>query len=163
MENWKKYIDNKFIPKEQFTFTTEDISNTLTIKHIATGTSISFIWPSEDWKQINDIHYYNDKTKGWSGEYNGDISFNDENIKLVDNFLAPVFEMGWVSKDIFIFGRHWKSKVYFNLNMTGQPFHYYSSDLGCLSVILFPLFALIAFIFGRKEIVYVDPFKKYNN
>lgn len=160
MENWKIYIDNKFIPKEEFTFTTEDISNTLIIKHNETRTYISFIWPSDDWKKINDIQYYNDNTKGWSGEYNGDIEFSEENIIRVDNYLAPVFETGWSSKDIFIFGGHWKSIVYFNLNMTGQPFHYYSSDLGCLSVILFPLFALIAFILGQKKIVYVAPFRK---
>lgn len=161
MDNWKDYIDKKFVPADQFSFETEKDSPSLTVKHNKTGTSFYFFWPTEDWKEISDIQYHNPRTKGWSGEYNRVSKFNDEEVKILDSFLAPAFETGWVSSDIYLFDKHWKSKVYFNPDKTGTPFQYFSSELGCLSFILFPIFWLLAFLFGSTKTVTIDPVKKH--
>lgn len=158
MDNWRDYIDFKFTPKEEFTFKIE-YANTISIKHIKTGTTFTFWAETQDWYNLADVQYYNDKAIGFSGEFNEVLPFKPEKIIHVDNFLKPAFETGWVSKDIFLFEKHWKSKVYFNPNMRGKGFHYYSSRLGCLSIILFPLFSIFAFFFGQKKVVIISPVK----
>lgn len=157
MKNWREYIDQKFQPTSDFTFKSEDVSNTLTITHIASETNVSFIWPRDNWTGLADIQFYNPKTRGWSGEYWGELDFSEENIKAVDSFLDPVFKDGWTSIDTYIGGNHWKSKVYRNLQMTGTPFTYYSSETGCLATIFFPITWTIATLFGKKEKVLIQP------
>jgi len=161
MNNWKDYIDHKFDPTDEFIFTTEADSTSLTIKHKKTGTTFYFYWPTEDWLEISDIQYRNDKTMGWSGEYNRDCKFSNEEVKFLDGFLYPAFESGWMSKDIYLFNKHWKSQIYFNHDKSGLSFSYFSSALGCLSFILFPVSWLLELLFGYAKTVTIDPVNKY--
>lgn len=161
MDNWKDYIDKKIIPADQFSFDTDSSDMTIIVTHKMTGTQFYFYGLANDPKELHDIQYHNNKTRGWSGEYQGPILFSTDEAKHVDNFLNPAFETGWVSQDTFLFGKHWKSKVYFNLNKTGTPFGYFSSELGCLSFIMFPIFWLLALLFGSTKTVIIDPVKKY--
>lgn len=126
---------------------------------------MSFIWPDDQWKKVSDIQYWNKKTEGWSGEF-GDVQFNEENKKKVDEFLDSVFETGWSSKDIYLFGKHYKSIVYDRPNLKGNTFTYWSSNYGCLAFILFPIFIIIGLlirlrILGRTEKVEIEPIRKY--
>ena len=161
VDNWKDYINTKFTPVEDFNFETEDISNTLRISHKGTGTYFAFIWPSEDWKTFSDLQFYNDKTDGWSGEFGSAGEFSEKEIEQVEKFLEPAFKTGWASKDVYAFGKHWKSEVYWNQDMNGTKFHYYSSDLGCVSVFLLPVSPLLT-LFGQNRVVKVDSVEKYN-
>jgi hypothetical protein len=124
---------------------------------------VSFIWPDDDWKKVSDIQYWNKKTEGWSGEF-GDVKFNEENKAKVDKFLDSVFETGWSSKDIYLFGKHYKSIVFDRPNLKGHKFTYWSSNYGCLALILFPIFLIIgllirARILGRIEQVEIEAIK----
>ncbi|MBX3164090.1 MAG: hypothetical protein KF900_06375 [Bacteroidetes bacterium] len=161
MDNWKDYIENKFVPKDLFTFTIDECDMTMTVTHKQSGTRFDFYFDGSDWTTLYDVHFSNDNTKGWSGEYQGSIKFSLNEVKIIDNYLSPAFDTGWVSKDIFLFDKHWKSKVYFNLDKTGAPFVYFSSELGCLSLILFPVFWTLGLLFGTTKTVTIYPVKKY--
>jgi len=160
--NWKDYIDKKFIPTVDFEFVTDKDSSSLTIKHKRTGTSVFFLWPTDSWDKIEDIQFFNDKTKGWSGE-NGPFEFNETGILKVDNLLEPVFNTGWTSRDIFLFGHHFKSIVHFDKDKKGIGFHYYSSDMGCVSILLFPILTILAGLkrlTGMTDIKNIEPINK---
>ena len=161
MGNWKDYIENKFVPKDHFTFKTDEWSMTTTVTHKQSGTRFDFYFDGNDWSTLHDVHFSNNKAEGWSGEYQGSIKFSSDEVKKMDNYLLPAIDTGWVSKDIFLFGKHWKSKVYFNLDRTGTPFVYFSSELGCLSLILFPVFWTLGLLFGTTKTVSINPIKKY--
>lgn len=161
MENWKDYIDQKFQPKQDFDFKTEEDSNTLTVTHLLSGTSFIFFWPSHDWSEIHDVQFHNNQTEGWSGEYNGHLPFSPENTQKVDVFLNPAIETGWMSKDVYLFGKHFTSVVSFNGKPTRNKFRYYSSNLGCLSFILLPIFQLLASTIGKAVTVSIRPVSCY--
>ena len=134
------------------------------LKHIRTGTIVSFIWPDDEWKKVADIQYWNKNTEGWSGEF-GDVEFNEENKEKVDEFLDSVFETGWSSKDIYLFGKHYKSIVFDRPNLKGHKFTYWSSNFGCLALILFPIFLIIGLlirigILGRIETIEIEAINK---
>ena len=97
MDNWKEYIECKFQPKDQFTFvenTGKDKSmQYFSVTHKLTGTSFWFYDPSEDWTMLGDIHFYNEHTQGWSGEFRP-IKVEDNNEVLVDKFLELPFNIG---------------------------------------------------------------------
>ena len=159
MTNWKDYIDNKFIPTSDFVFTPDKDSTSLTIKHNRTGTSVFFLWPTDNWDKIEDVQFFNDKTRGWSGE-NGSFDFSDKDRDRIEKLLEPVFKTGWLSRDIYLFGHHFKSIVHFDNKAKGLGFHYYSSDLGCASIILFPILTILAGlirIMGLTERKFIEP------
>lgn len=164
IENWKEYIDQKFQPLEDFEIKEQEDSSTIDLKHIRTGTIVSFIWPDDEWKRVSDIQYWNKKTQGWSGEF-GDVEFNEENRKKVDKFLDSVFETGWSSKDIYLFGKHYKSIVFDQPNFEGHKFTFWSSYFGCLTLIFFPLFLVFGLlirigILGKVKKIEIQPIKK---
>lgn len=162
MENnfWNEYLKLKF-SSSQFTEVTDDMPISLRFKHKPTGTSFIFYWGPQG--ELVDVQYYNDNTDGWSGE-SGSFEQTDKKVcEFLDVFLNPAFETGWVSKDTYLFGVHWKSKVYFNPEMKGQPFHYYSSRLGCGSIIFFPLFSILAPLIGKTKTIHIEPVQKYSD
>ena len=134
------------------------------IRHIATGTVVNFICPDDNWKKVADIQYWNKRTEGCSGEL-GDVEFNQDNKNAVDQFLNSVFETGWSSKDIYLFGKHYKSIVFDQPNLKGNKFTYWSSNYGCLALILFPIFIVIELfikigILGRIEQIEIESIRK---
>jgi len=162
MNNWKEYIDKITVPRQDFSFDTEEVSNTLIITHNKTQTKLYFIWPTENWAKLGDIQFHNARTEGWSGEFYGDLIFSNDTVKQVDRFLEPAFTTGWTSKDIYLFGRHFKSEVAWNLQNTGKKFYYFSSETGCLSLILFPVFYAFSLlakigIIGSVKTIKIDP------
>ncbi len=159
MQTWKDYIYNKFIPANHFEFTDRDLTS-ITIYHPPTGTSFYFYATKENWHELANVQYHNEKTKGWSGDYADNIPLNDEEIRKLNDFLKAPFETGWISEDIFVGGKHWKSKTYFAPTMSDTPFEYYSSELGYFSTILFPLYVLWAFIAGQKRVVKIEAVSK---
>jgi hypothetical protein len=158
MTSWIRYINEKFVPQAEFTFKKEQ-RDCLNIIHNKSGTSFHF-YLSADEEELFEVQYGNLNTKGWSGEFERNAKFSFEECKVVDAFLKPAFETGWISEDTYISKRHWKSTVYFNLNRTGAPFKYYSAEKGCLSLLLFPIFELYAEMFGIRRIIIVDPVRK---
>jgi hypothetical protein len=161
--NWKDYIDQKFQPADEFEINRQQDSPSLDIKHIRTGNIVSFINPKSDWKTVADIQYWNHKTKGWSGEF-GETEFDEENKNYVDDFLIPVFETGWSSKDIYLFGKFYKSEVFDRPNLKGRKFGYWGDGFGCILLILFPLFIAIELLImtpllGKAEIIEIEPIK----
>lgn len=148
MENWKEYINYKFQPKEDFVFETIEDSTTLKITHPLSGHSFFFYWLSDDGLSFTDLQFHNDKTEGWSGEC-GDMYFSPEAIQKVDEFLRPAFETGWKSRDVYLFGRHFKSTVTFS-EKRGDKFIYYSGD-GCLPLLLWPLYWLLELFYGNTQ------------
>ena len=160
MENWKDYIENKFAPKEQFTFATEEHSNSLTATHFLTGNSVRFFWPTNDWLMISDDQFFNDATNGWSGEYK-EITFSEKEITALDNYLAPVFENGWLIKDTYFFGKYWKSKVYLKSGTTKKTISYYTANFNLSSILLFPLYEPLANLLGQKKTVRIEAIKNY--
>lgn len=157
MTSWKEYIENKFQPRNEFLFSNNDLPEMLTITHNSSQTYFTFLFMFDDWNRVIDIQFHNIKTQGWSGEFQGDFTYDKDTSQRVDNFLSPAFETGWTSKDIFLFGKHFKSVVYWNLTQTGSTFKSYSSDLGCLSLILFPFFELLCLLIGEVKIVKIEP------
>jgi len=163
VDNWKDYIDQRFQPAEEFDIKGQEYAPTLDIKHKRTGTVVSFIYPEDDWKTVSDIQYWNDKTRGWSGEF-GKTEFDEENKKHVDDFLIPVFETGWSSKDIYLFGKFYKSEVFDRPNLKGRKFRYWGDGFGCILLILFPLLLLVELLImtpflGKSEIIEIEPIK----
>ncbi len=154
MQTWRDYITRKFVPTDQFVFISTPDS--LVIKHNKSGTSFSFYPKTSEWKTLADVQYHNEKTKGWSGEYK-EAEYNTKELELLDSFLAPAFEDGWISQDIYIGKKHWKSIVYYNPNMVGPKFEYYSSAHGFLSVLLFPIYYFWALLFGQKRLIKISP------
>lgn len=152
---WTYYITEKFA-SDDFTHQYDNLPLSFGIYHKKTGTSIIFYWKPGD-KIISDIQFYNNKTEGWSGEFGQTGEFCEKEKERVDLFLKPVLETGWISKDTYLFGKHWRSKVYFDNRTKSRPFYYYSSDLGCLSVLGFPVFAVLAIIVGQSKTVNIPP------
>ena len=154
MQNWKEYIEWRFRKKDGFEFTMH--KDYILIADTKSKTNFHFYTDSLAWNSLSDVQFHNDMTRGWSGEYKA-AKFNQQEIELLESFLKPAFETGWISKDIFISRKHWKSTVYFNNEMTGSPFIYYSSETGILSKLFFPLTSLIVKLFGTIKTVKVPP------
>ena len=157
MQNWKDYIDEKFAKTDDFDWKND--TDCLTITHKLTKTSFWFYLDSENWNNLADVQFTNERTRGWSGDYKAS-DFSQKEVELLDNFLKPAIEIGWISKDTYIGKKHWKSIVYFNSEMKGIPFKYYSSDNGILSTFLLPITAIIALVLGTKKIVRIPPTDK---
>lgn len=77
------------------------------------------------------------------------MHFSPEAIQKVDEFLRPAFETGWISRDVYLFGRHLKSTVTFS-EERGDKFIYYSDDAH-LSFFLCPLYWLIALFYRHTK------------
>ena len=161
MNNWKHYIENKF-SKQDFSISIDETSKTLTIIHCLSETTFIFLGISDDWSIISDIQFHNKRTEGWSGEFNKVLKYNKNTELQVDSFLRPVFETGWTSKDIFLFGKHFKSIVWWNLEQTGLKFKYYSSEQGCVSVIFLPIFEILSLFIGQIKIIKIAPIHSSN-
>lgn len=170
MNNWKEYIEHKFIPKEDFVF--EDKTElksgigygTLTITHNQTGNWVCFIFPSENWNKLDDVQFGNNRTEGWSGEYLETV-FSEVEKDRLDQYLSTVYKTGWSSIDYYLNSKHFKSYVFRNQEFNGEKFTYYSSSYGCISTVLFPIFWIVSFlikigIFGRIDKVKLDSINK---
>ena len=154
MQNWKDYIDKKFGKTDEFEW--KNNTGCLAITHKPTKTSFWFYLDSANWNNLDDVQFTNEKTRGWSGEYKS-TQFSLHEAELLDSFLQPAIESGWTSKDTYIGKRHWRSMVYFNREMKGTPFKYYSSDTGILSTLLFPITSILAIVLGTTKIVQIAP------
>lgn len=166
MNDWKEYIELTFSPISDFKI--EDKTHVgeigiYSLTHYLTETRFDFIYPDEDWNKIGDVQFYNPKTKGWSGEF-WESEFNETEKKRLDEFLKSALKDGWSSKDFYLFGKHYQSKVYWNKNFNGKSFSYYTG-FGFLSLILFPFFLLttklmdLNLISGMKKVI-VEPINK---
>jgi hypothetical protein len=108
---------------------------------------------------VNDVQFYSDKTCGWSGEF-GELEFSMQNVEKLNNFLTPVFESGWSSKDFYIFGKHYKSLVYGRPNLSGKKILTYGN--GCLFIIFLPFYFIVDTlvklkVIGKVRVVNIDP------
>lgn len=166
MNNWKEYIEQTFHPLSDYTIedkTQVGQTGIFSLTHKQTGTSFAFIYPYKDWKKVDDVQFNNPKTKAWSGEFT-EAEFNETERERLDEFLRPAMYDGWSSKDFYLFGNHFHSKVYWNKNFDGMYFRYYTG-FGCLWFILFPIFWLITrlmelkLIRGMKKVV-IEPTNK---
>jgi hypothetical protein len=166
MNDWKEYIEQTFSPISDFKI--EDKTQTgeigiYSLIHNLTETRFDFINPENDWKEIGDVQFYNPKTNGWSGEF-WIAEFNETEKQRLNEFLEPALYKGWSSKDFYLFGKNYQSKVYWNKYFEGNTFNYYTG-FGCLWIILFPLFWLITklkemnLLSGMKKII-IEPTNK---
>ncbi len=131
-----------------------------------TGTGITFIMRGgNDDERLDDIQFGNKSSVAFTGEndmFIDDGKFNLTNVEYADWVLSIPLRHGWRSQDYFLFGRHFKSKVFLTPGST-KAFHYVPSPLGCLaSILLLPLTPFITFliekgIFGEKKDVVVKP------
>ena len=165
MKDWKEYIELTFKPISDFRI--EDKTQVgeigiYSLIHNLTETRFDFIYPDEDWKKIGDVQFYNPKTKGWSGEF-WEAEFNETEKQRLYEFLEPALEKGWSSKDFFLSGEHFMSKVYWNKNFEGNSFRYYSN--GCIGLLLFPFYWIIRklmelnILSGMKKVI-IEPINK---
>jgi len=165
VKDWKEYIESTFKPISDFKI--EDKTQVgeigiYSLTHNLTETRFDFIYPDEDWKKIGDVQFYNPKTKGWSGEF-WEAEFNETEKQRLNEFLEPALEKGWSSKDFFLNGEHYMSKVYWNKNFEGNSFRYYSN--GCMGLLLFPFYWAIRklmelnILSGMKKVI-IEPINK---
>ncbi len=133
-------------------------------------TVIDFIWPDMQWKSLDDIQYYNESAKGWSGELLGGNSpktglYNKENIDFIEKLLEVPIKKGWISEEYYIWGKLVKAVTYESNN--GEKASKIFSDFhtGCLGFMLFPLTLLLntalrSGLVGEKKIVVVGPIEE---
>ena len=171
--NWKEYVNESFNGDE---FTFEDKINerfgTFNIKSNISTCCISFIWPSNEWKEIDDVQYYSSETAAWSGEFIGSNphkfgKLTPENIERLNNFLKIPLEMGWTSEELQLFGKTLKRTSYELTERKNRILTELGGDLGCLTYLLFwPLLWLVNILIkrgfiGTRKLINVEPMKKY--
>jgi hypothetical protein len=89
---------------------------------------------------------------GWQGETAGADSeklgtFTYENIEKIVKILNKPIYNGWISIDYYLIGNFYRLKVYFDNDISKSPFNYVGVEFGCLSLLLFPIFTVINFLF----------------
>jgi len=170
--NWKDYINRSFNGDE---FTFEDKTNeklgTFNIKSNVSTCWISFIWPSNEWKEIDDVQYYSSETTAWSGESIGPNpqkfgKLTQENIERLNNFLKVPLELGWTGEELQLFGKTLKRTSYELPDRKNRILTEFGDDLGCLTYLLFwPILWLVNIlikreIVGTRKLITVEPMRK---
>jgi len=161
MENWKDYIDDKFVPREQFIFTSEKYSNTLTITDKFSQTCVRFFWPSNDWTRIADVQFFNLKSSIALVEFR-EITYSYKDIVALDRHLYPIFENDWKIEHTYFFGKLWKSKAIINSHPTKTKISQYTSEFNFISMILFTIYQPFAVLMGQKKTLRIHAIKKWS-
>lgn len=167
MNNWKDYIDQKFIPKEEFEFENKNWKKGIyiLITHKRTGTWFKIYDPSDEWRLLGNIEFGNKDESFGFWDWDGNIPFLQGEVKLTDEFLKPAFLDGISYKKYYLFNKHYKSIVYGNKNFSRRIYSYYISNfIGCTWLLYFPIIFILnsmvrlKLIGGIKEKV-VEPIK----
>ncbi|MDX2174390.1 MAG: hypothetical protein SFY56_14910 [Bacteroidota bacterium] len=161
MENWKDYIDDKFVPREQFIFTSEKYSNSLTITDKYSQTVIRFFWPSNNWATIANVQFFNLKSSIASVEFK-EITFSFKDISALDRHLQPIFEKDWIIEHTYFFGKLWKSKTILNTQPRKTKITQYTSEFSFVSLLLFSVYEPFAGLIGQKKRLRIQAIKAGN-
>ncbi|RKY93525.1 MAG: hypothetical protein DRQ01_04565 [Ignavibacteriae bacterium] len=149
MNDWKDYIEQKFVPQEEYEFNYEErkykefIISSIKITHRKTKTWFYFQNAYGTWNILDRAKFGNPKTKGCYKQFENPVDFDKMGIKYLDEHLRPAFD-GWSSKDYYILNFYYKSVNYPNKDFKGRGFPSFNRDfIGCLAFILFPIFFII--------------------
>lgn len=144
LNNWSDYIYYKFSDSTFFRIEKGE-RGTITVHSLTNNTKIAFIEVYDEGQMMTDCQYRNSDCHGWSGETcqaNPDKygTFTPANLGRIDKILdIPIYE-GWISKDFYLFGKHYRSNSIWKTPAGTHTFRFVDSNYGCLSVVLFPVF-----------------------
>ena len=131
MKNWKDYIEQKFIPKQDFVFDQRDeeieragqklISSTITITHRRSKTYFEFQNAYGDWEMLDWLRFGNPKTKCCpKASIYYDDKLDDKNVIItLEKFLDIAFN-GWTVREYYFLGKYNRSLYYSNLGGKGE-------------------------------------------
>jgi hypothetical protein len=166
MQDWKDYIEQKFIPKEDYLleYKYKDVNagdrsfkiETIIITHNKTKTWFKFVNCYGTWTLLDHVWFGNPRTKCRPHIYYP-IEFNRPTIEDVNNFLKPAFE-GWSIEERYIFSKYVGSRY---INNSAES-HFLSQfdlkredlwvweKLGCIAGLL-NMFGIINTLISKKE------------
>jgi hypothetical protein len=163
MNDWKDYIEEKFVPKEDYEFVQCDkeykgfIITSIKIIHLRTKTWFKFVNCYGTWTLLDHVGFGNPRTKCHPHIYYP-IDFDKTTIEDVNDFLAPAFE-GWSIEECYIFFKYIGSR-YIIKNTESHFLNYWDfwrkdffvwEKLGCMTAFL-NLFGIINFLLKIKFI-----------
>ena len=168
MKDWSEYIEQKFVPKENYFFehkeeetpygTGKIILSTITITHKKTKTWFYFQnWG--DWKSLLLIEFGNPKTKCCpqvKSIYYDDV-FDDETFRIMEESLKPSFT-GWSVSEYYLFKKYIMSRYWNNAYLPKKAHWIFPYSSGCLYRLL-SAFGIIFFylrIIGKRKLVVIE-------
>jgi hypothetical protein len=131
MKSWKDYIEQKFVPKEDFDFKQDDkeieyagqklISSKITVTHRKTQTNFEFQNAYGDWECLDWLIMRNPKTKCCpKASIYYDDRLDDVGVKIrLEEFMYIAFN-GWTVREYYLSGKYNRAFYYSNLGGKGN-------------------------------------------
>lgn len=132
MKDWREYIEQKFVPEEEFIFQEKHketnfyghkkIMSTIIITHPKTNNWFKFDNFFGEWEYLWKVKFGNPRTKCSPSYTEDDAGIDvsiDEVVLDLNKFLKPAFN-GWSIIEYYLFGEYNRSIYYSNINFQGK-------------------------------------------
>lgn len=168
MKDWKDYIDQKFVPKEDYDFEQEDynreyagkelVESIIKVTHKKTKTYFEFLNAYGDWETLYVVRFGNPKTKCCPDSSIFEEGPDDELVSIMNEFLKPALA-GWTAEEYYLYDEYSRSRYWGG----GRLAWVWPNKGGCLFK-LFNLTRIMDLLFYLKIIgdvkrVVIEPIK----
>jgi len=168
MKDWSEYIEQKFVPKEDYIFENRDEEtlygtkkitlSTITITHKRTKTWFLF-QNFGDWESLLKVEFGNPKTisRPKPSIYYDD-SFDDETFKIMEESLKPLFK-GWSVNEYYLFDGYIMSRYRNNSYFPRKANWILQDRIGCLLSLLSSVGIIFFYlrIIGKRKLIVIEP------